>query len=192
MEAERLVKALPVRKTFVNITTPPAFDSDGKPYEIILPAVANPTPGQRQAPVRVETDLDIGHLALTWERGSGPLELVESRTTGSKKTWDYLWSEIPEGKGRLRVHARATEEGGILATARRSVTVRFLQLHPEVANDNDDDDDGLPDSDEVTLKNLPDGNPDDWTNAQVHVSRAFGRSNPLNPDSDGDLLPDAL
>ena len=192
LEAERLVKALPVRKTFLNITTPPAFDSDGKPYEIILPAVANPDLGQRQAPVRIETDLDIGHLELTWERGSGTFELIESRTTGSKINWDYLWSGVPEGKGRLRVDVRATEQGEILATARRLVTVRFLQLHPEVANDDDDDDDGLPDSDEVTLKNLPDSNPDDWTNAQVHVSRTFGRSNPLNPDSDGDLLPDAL
>ena len=41
------------------------------------------------------------------------------------------WSEIPEGRSRLLVEARAIEDGEILATERRNIRVRFLQIHPE-------------------------------------------------------------
>ena len=59
-------------------------------------------------------------------------------------------------------------------------------------SDDDDDDDGLSDFAETTVTNLPTTNSDTWTNGQVHVARAFGQTNPMRPDTDGDGLPDGL
>ena len=82
--------------------------------------------------------------------------------------------------------------GPVVASERRNVTVIFRQILPEDVNDPDDDDDGLLDVNETTQTALPTTNPETWTNGEVHVWRAFGNSNPITPDSDGDLLPDAL
>ncbi len=192
LRADRKVKAQVVETTFLSITTPPAFDSDGKPYELRLPAVANPTPAQRSTAIRVETDSDVEQLDIVWEVGTGTLSAPIVQTSGSKKLWDYTWSGIEAGNYRFRVDAKKAADGPVVASVRRNVSVIFRQILPEVANDSDDDDDGLLDSNETTLAELPETNPETWTNGEVHVWRAFGRSNPLTPDSDGDLLPDAL
>ena len=192
LSAERKVKAKVVESTYLAITTPPAFDSDGRAYQVQLPAVANPTPDQRQTPVRIETDANIEALDIVWEWGQGNVSLVSAEVSGSKKIWDYLWTGVEEGYYRFRAEARASPGGPLLATQRREVTVVFRQLLPEVPNDPDDDDDGLLDADETTPKPLPDTNPETWTNGDVHVWRVFGKTNPLMPDTDGDLLPDAL
>jgi len=192
LHAERKVKAQVVEVTFLSITTPPAFDSDGKPYEVQLPAVANPTAAQRETPIRIETDADVTDLSFVWEWGSGAVTLVSSEVSGSKTLWTYLWSGVDEGYYRFRVEARKSSGGPLEASQRREVTVIFRQLLPEDPNDPDDDDDGLLDVDETTLKELPATNSETWTNGEVHVWRAYGHSNPVMPDSDGDLLPDAL
>lgn len=192
LTSERKVKAQIVETVFLSITTPPAFDSDGKPYEVLLPAVANPTATQRQTPIRIETDADVVELDIVWEFGNGSLALVGTQDTGSKKIWDYLWSNLDEGQYRFRADAKKVAAGPVVASQRRDVTVIFRQILPEDANDPDDDDDGLLDINETTQTPLPATNAETWTNGQVHVWRAYGHSNPVTPDSDGDLLPDAL
>ena len=57
---------------------------------------------------------------------------------------------------------------------------------------NDDDEDGLVDIDETNKKDLPEANAETWSNGDVHIHRASGLTLPNSPDSDGDLLPDAL
>jgi glycosidase len=59
-------------------------------------------------------------------------------------------------------------------------------------DDNDDDDDGLGDLGETTVTALPTSNSDTWTNGQVHVYHAYGMTNHLSPDTDGDGLPDGV
>lgn len=192
LRADRKVKAEVVDITFLSIPTPPAFDSDGKPYEVLLPAVANPTAEQRQTPIRVETDADVLELDIVWELGTGTVSAPTVETSGNKKIWDFTWSGMQEGLYRFRVDARKVAAGPVVASARRGVTVVFRQILPEDPNDPDDDDDGLLDADETTPADLPSTNPETWINGEVHVWRAYGRSNPVTPDSDGDLLPDAL
>ncbi|MGB0990932.1 MAG: alpha-amylase family glycosyl hydrolase [Akkermansiaceae bacterium] len=192
LQADRKVKAAVVESTFLSINTPPAFDSDGKPYEVVLPAIANPTPQQRQIPIVIESDSDIVQLDIIWEHGSGNTALQGTEVHGGKKLWTYLWTGISEGYYRFRVDARKTNNGPLATTERRSATVIFRQILPENENDPDDDDDGLLDVDELTQKALPQTNAETWTNGDVHTWRAYGRSNPTTPDSDGDLLPDAL
>ena len=192
LKADRKVRAQVVEVPFLSITTPPAFDDDGRPYIVELPAVATPTPNQRQVPVRIESDADITELEITFELGTGTITFVETQNLGGKKIWDYVWSGVEEGNYRFRVDAREVAAGPVVASQRRSATVAFRQVLPGDANDPDDDDDGLLDLAETTLTELPESNPETWTNGEVHVWRAFGQSNPLTPDSDNDLLPDAL
>lgn len=192
LQADRKVKAEVVDVTFLSIPTPPAFDSDGKPFEVLLPAVASPTTEQRTTPIRVETDSDVVELDIVWEQGTGTVSAPTSEVSGNKKIWDFTWSGIQEGQYRFRVDAKKSAAGPVVASARRNVTVIFRQILPEVANDPDDDDDGLLDVDETTQKPLPTTNAETWTNGEVHVWRAYGKTNPLTPDTDGDLLPDAL
>ena len=192
LRADRKVKAQVVDTTFLSITTPPAFDSDGKPYEVRLPAVASPTPDQRSAPIRVETDADVVELDIVWELGAGTVSGPTVETIGSKKLWDFTWSDVTEGQYSFRVDAKKIAAGPVAALARRNVTVIFRQILPEVANDLDDDDDGLLDIDETTQKLLPTSNSETWINGDVHVWHAYGNTNPVTPDTDGDLLPDAL
>jgi len=119
-----------------------------------------------------------------------PAPTVE--TIGSKKLWDFTWSDVTEGQYSFRVDAKKIAAGPVAALARRNVTVIFRQILPEVANDLDDDDDGLLDIDETTQKLLPTSNSETWINGDVHVWHAYGNTNPVTPDTDGDLLPDAL
>ncbi|MBT7958178.1 MAG: hypothetical protein HN759_02495, partial [Akkermansiaceae bacterium] len=171
LRADRKVKAQVVDTTFLSITTPPAFDSDGKLYEVRLPAVASPTPDQRSAPIRVETDADVVELDIVWELGAGTVSGPTVETIGSKKLWDFTWSDVTEGQYSFRVDAKKIAAGPVSALARRNVTVIFRQILPEVANDLDDDDDGLLDIDETTQKLLPTSNSETWINGDVHVWR---------------------
>ena len=192
LKADRKVKAQVVETTFLSITTPPAFDSDGKPYEVQLPAVASPTVSQRSTPIRIETDADVVELDIVWELGTGTLSAPTVQVSGGKKIWDYIWTGIEEGEYRFRVEAKKIAAGPVIAIQRRDVSVIFRQILPEDPNDPDDDDDGLLDINETTLVDLPSTNNETWTNGEVHVWRAYGHSNPVTPDSDGDLLPDSL
>ncbi|GHB99995.1 alpha-amylase family glycosyl hydrolase [Cerasicoccus arenae] len=201
-ESTRIVRALPVTTPRVLIVNPPELGSDGRPYEIILPDVPSPSPDQRQFTIQVATNVNATDVSLSFVnlRGSSigtPTTSIE----GSSKLWNFLWSDI--AKGSYRFTAIVNSPGGE-NTADRNATIIFLELVSEDEIDSDDDDDGLRDNDENTAQYLPnqspDGgitpapkpNPEQWLNGEVHVYYAYGRSNPLSPDSDGDGLPDGL
>ncbi len=85
--AKRLYRAAETETgPYVDIVTPPEFDSDGKPYEIILPDVANPTPEQRQFTIRVETDLQALHCWIEFTNSVGVAVPYESTTNALTST----------------------------------------------------------------------------------------------------------
>jgi len=201
-DATRIVRALPVSTPRVLIVNPPELGSDGRPYEIILPDLPTPTADQRQFTIQVATNLDATNVSLSFVnlRGSS-ISVPTSFDEGNSKLWNFTWSDIDEGSYRFT--ASVTAPGGS-ATADRNTKVIFRELVDDDEADADDDDDGLLDSDENTAQFLPnqsvDGgitpapkpNPEQWTNGEVHVYYAYGKSNPFSPDTDGDGLPDGL
>lgn len=194
--ATRLVRFEPTPVPRISIDTPPDLDSDGKPFEIILPDVAAPTAAQRRYIIRVATAADAASVVLTINNGpmtiSGPVVTTE----GGTKFWDFTWDGITQGE--FRFTATVFAPGGENHES-RDARVFFRQITPTSATDTDDDDDGLLDADEATATPLPNGylispkpNSELWTNGEVHIHNAYGKSDPNNPDSDGDGLPDAL
>lgn len=110
-------------------------------------------------------------------------------TTGNTKTWDFPWRITTPGSYQLV----ASTGGADPVVSTRTATVVLRQtVTTDNDENNDDDNDGLLDSDEANTKALPTTNTDTWTNGDVHVYNAFGRSLPNTPDSDSDGLPDAL
>jgi hypothetical protein len=201
-ESTRMVRALPVTTPRVLIINPPEIGSDGRPYEIILPDVPSPSADQRQFTIQVATNLDATDVSISFVNLFGSsIALTSTAVEGNSKLWDFTWSNIDEASYRFT--ATVTAPGGS-ATADRNTKVIFRELVEDDENDLDDDDDGLLDSDENTAQFLPnqsvDGgitpapkpNPEQWTNGEVHVYYAYGKSNPLSPDTDGDGLPDGL
>ncbi len=191
-EAIRVVKAEISERPFLVITEPPAVGTDGRPYEVVLPAVPNPTPAQRSILVKVETDDRVEELNVVSETGGGMLALTGVEMIGTKKIWTFLWGGLQAGTYRLKADAALSVGGPVSATQRRDVTVVIRQIVEENSMDADDDDDGIADVDELTRKELPASNPESWVNGDVHVWRIFGMSNPLTPDTDDDLLSDGL
>lgn len=199
LTATRLVRALPSTRPRVSIITPPELGSDGRPFQILLPDVPAPTAQQREYLVRVTTGSDATDVALTFDVGTGSFSTPQVTTAGSSKFWDFTWQNMNEGV--FRFTATVTAPGGT-NTDSRNATVLFRQLATASASDPDDDDDGLLDGDESTPTPLPNGyptdspkykpNPEQWNNGEVHIAFAYGRSNPLSPDSDSDGLPDGL
>lgn len=194
--ATRLVRFEPTPVPRISIDTPPDLDSDGKPFEIILPDVAAPTAAQRRYIIRVATAADAASVVLTINNGpmtiSGPVVTTE----GGTKFWDFTWVGITQGE--FRFTATVFAPGGENHES-RDARVFFRQITPTSATDTDDDDDGLLDADEATATPLPNGylispkpNSELWTNGEVHIHNAYGKSDPNSPDSDGDGLPDAL
>ncbi len=204
--ASRKVRAAPSTAPRVTILQPQEFDSNGRRVEIVLPD--GPGPDSLDYTVRVETDADTTSVALSFLLGSGTLTPVDQDPgtpgiqpdiQGSSAFWDFIWTITQPGSFRLE--AEAVSPGGT-ATDLRNATVIRRQLVEADPNDLDDDDDGLADFDEGTPLPLPNGfpatdprykpNPEQWTNGEVHVHNAYGESNPLMPDTDGDGLPDGL
>ncbi|MCB1132296.1 MAG: hypothetical protein KDN05_14290, partial [Verrucomicrobiae bacterium] len=206
LTATRRVTALPSTKPRITILQPQEFGSDGKPVEIILPD--GPGADSLDYTVRVETDTATTTVDLAFLLGSGTLTPVDAddvtpgiqpEIVGSSAFWDFTWTITQPGS--YRIEATATGPGGV-NTDRRNATVIYRQIVGDDPNDLDDDDDGLADFDEGTVTPLPNGfptddsrykpNPENWSNSDVHVHNAYGRSVPLLPDSDGDGLPDGL
>ncbi|MFZ4765576.1 MAG: hypothetical protein ACOYMN_11535, partial [Roseimicrobium sp.] len=195
----RLLKFSPSQVPRISIVTPPELDSDGKPFEIVLPDKASPTAEDRQYLVRVSTGLEATSVVMTVNSGpvtfTGPVTSIE----GSTKFWDFTWTNVQQGEFRFTA---TVNPGGNENHDTRNARVFFRQVVPVSAPDPDDDDDGLLDGDEATATPLPNRfptddarykpNPEQWTNGDIHIYFAYGRSNPLSPDSDGDLLPDGL
>lgn len=185
-----IVRALPVTTPRVLIVTPPEFGSDGRPYEIILPDIANPQAEDRQFIIQVATNLDATDVSLDFVNFLGSsLSTPTTAESGNSKFWDFTWSDIAEGSYRFT--ATVTAPGGS-NTADRNTTVLYREKVDTDEDDNDDDDDGLVDSNENTAQELPEVTSDQWTNADVHTYYAYGKSSPTSPDTDGDGLPDSL
>lgn len=114
-------------------------------------------------------------------------------TSGNHKFWRFLWSNMIEGTFTFTANVDTNgTPASAEATSTRNTTVIFREVVPSSDSDADDDDDGLTDTNEATITALPTTNSDVWTNGQVHVHFAYGMSNPLSPDTDGDGLPDGL
>ncbi len=196
----RLVRAEPVPPPpFVDIVNPLEIGPDGRPVEIILPELANPDPEDRQFIVRVRTDADIDTLDLTFDFTppdfTGALTLRPSTAEdpnpapeGDALVHDFIWSDIVEGQ--YRYTATVTRDGQE-NSVRRNSRVFFRQL-TDLDGSGDSDNDGIPDAMENERVPLPSGNPETWTNGQVHLWTITGRTSPVQPMSDGSLLPDGL
>lgn len=193
LNATRTVRAAISEKPYLAITSPPAVGSDGRLFELVLPALANPSPEDRSTTVRVETGLSVAEVILTAspteETTISPLSMVQS---GSKKIWEFRWAGLEPGSYRLKADARLILGGPASSSVSRNVNVVVRQIVEEDPQDLDDDDDGIPDAEELTRADLPSSNSETWNNGQVHAWRIFGRTNPVSPDTDDDLLPDGL
>jgi hypothetical protein len=200
LQSIRLVKARPVTVITDMIVTPPETDSDGKPYQIVLPDVASPTAAQRSVPIQVATDSTATNVAINFTLGSGTVTLDSNVTpnpspSGSGQTWSFVWTNVAAGDYTF-TSTVTTPSGSAVAT--RDAHVVFKQIVANNPSKQDIDDDGLgwygPTSApiETTAIPLPTTNPDTWTNDQVHISIISGRTDPLNPDTDGDGLSDGL
>ncbi len=197
LEAFRLIKAKPVVVIKNMIVTPPEVDSDGKLYVITLPDVANPTPEQRQVPIQVATDIDATNVVINFTIGSGTVTLNPGSPTiiGSTKFWDFTWSSVTAGN--FTFTSTVTAPGGSSVVS-RNATVVFRQVVDPNSTKNDVDDDGLglygPTAApiETTAIPLPLTNSETWVNADVHIWNISGKTNPLSPDTDGDVLSDGL
>jgi len=192
LQAARTVKAAISERPYIVITEPAAVGSDGRPYEVVLPAVPIPTPAQRATAIKVETDDRVMDVIVVSETGGGVISLARQETIGAKKIWIFDWAGIDAGEYRIRADAYLQVAGAVSSSARRNVTVVVRQVVAEDPNDLDDDDDGLSDVDELTRKNLPETNSETWNNGDVHVWRIFGMTNPVSPDTDDDLVPDGV
>jgi len=198
LETTREVRAeITQPAVFMSVNNPPEFDSDGKKYEIVLPAVPAPTPDQRSFTIEVETGSEATGVAIAFEANTATATLISDdipnpRIEGNHKFWRFLWSNMVEGPFTFTASAQTDADPEPEATVTRNATVVFRQIVAANEADEDDDEDGLGDLGEATITALPTGNPETWTNGQVHVHHAYGQSFPLSPDTDGDGLPDGL
>jgi hypothetical protein len=114
--------------------------------------------------------------------------------SGNRMYWHFLWTDMQPGRFTFFAYVNtnsadtATQSGFTV----RNTTVILREQATNDVSDLDDDDDGLYDTDETTPQDLPDTNPETWNNGDVHVWQVYGRTDPLLPDTDGDLLPDGL
>jgi len=209
LEATRLVKARAVAVIRDVIVTPPEVDSDGKQYVITLPDVASPTQAQRAVPIQVETDLNATGTAITVTPDVGVVtpDPTNPSTNGTSKFWNFTWNlpldNTSQGNYQLVSTVTVTApNGSATATATRNAQVVFRQVVAANPNKQDVDDDGLgyylPSGAtasvpiETTAIPLPTTNSETWTNDQVHLWAISGKTDPLNPDTDGDGLSDGL
>lgn len=215
LQAFRLVRFNPSTKPFVLITQPVELGSDGRPVEIVLPD--GPGPDELIYTIRVNSSATVAAVNLS---GSPTLDLLNEPFTdanansaydpgesftdtngngawdgptvtlsGNSKIWDFPWRITSPGSYLLT----ASTPGPDPVITTRSARVIQRQIVATDANEfNDDDHDGLLDFDESTPKPLPTTNAETWTNGDVHVHFAYGRTQPNTPDTDGDGLPDAL
>ncbi len=72
LQASRIVRAKSSADSIlIQITDPPEYDSDGAPYEIVLPDVPNPSSTQRQYRIQVETDLKAKNVWIEFTNSVG-------------------------------------------------------------------------------------------------------------------------
>ncbi len=185
-EATRLVTANPSTKPFVRISRPTELGSDGKPTEIVLPD--GPGADTLTYAVQVETNTSVNDPpVITGITTAGAPTFTDS---GSTRTWLYQWTI--SAPGNYLIGATASLNGQVTLTSRNASVILRQAVDPDGITDNDDDHDGLIDLNETNQKALPTTGVETWTNSDVHIHNASGRSLPTSPDSDGDGLPDGL
>ena len=150
---------------FVSINNPPEVDSDGKKFEIILPAVATPTPEQRSFVIEVETGSEATSVIIDFQDASGAATLINDgtpnpRIEGNHKFWRFLWTNMTEGQFSFAANVQTDGDPAPEASQTRNATVIFRQIVASNDADNDDDDDGLSDLNEATITALPATNSD--------------------------------
>ncbi|NBS84233.1 MAG: hypothetical protein EBS59_06005, partial [Verrucomicrobia bacterium] len=125
--------------------------------------------------------------SLVDTNGNGTWDGITATVNSTSKIWNIPWMITAAGNYQLTATG---SNGGASSTTTR--TARVILREPSGATDTDSDNDGLSDIDEATVKDLPKTSSDTWTNGDIHVHNAFGKTLPSCPDSDGDGLPDAL
>ena len=127
--------------------------------------------------------------SLVDTNGNGTWDGPTVTVNGNTKTWDFPWKITTPGNYLITASTGGADP---VVTTRNARVVLRETVAIDTDEFNDDDDDGLLDYDEATPKALPVGNSETWSNGDVHVHNAYGRSLPNTPDSDGDGLPDGL
>ncbi|NDE18010.1 hypothetical protein EBZ80_24125, partial [bacterium] len=186
LEAVRLVTANPSTKPFIRIIRPTELGSDGKPTEIILPD--GPGSDSLDYVVQVETSMGVSTApTLTGIATTGTPTVSENT---SAKTWTYNWRITAPGNYTITAE---TSLNGQSSTTARSAKVILRQVVDSSGSDTaDDDNDGLTNINETNQKALPTTGNETWSNGDIHIYNATGRTLPTSPDSDGDGLPDGL
>lgn len=196
----RRVLAAPSAQPTVAFISPPIQDGGGQPFRIVLNDVADPQREDRVFTVQVRTDDRVTALDLAAEFGPTDLitftpaaenPVVEGRSLLWSFTWDFPLAGTYPGVYGLRADAHTDGDGIPENSEYRNATVIYRET-VTAGTDADSDDDGLADVDETTAVDLPERNPETWTNGEVHVWEIYGRSLPARPDTDGDGLPDGL
>jgi hypothetical protein len=81
LQANQYVKAKPTAAgPAIQIVDPPEYDSDGQPYEIVLPDVASPSSTQRQYRIRVETDQQARNVWISFTNSFGHVARIPTTT----------------------------------------------------------------------------------------------------------------
>jgi hypothetical protein len=127
---------------------------------------------------------------FTDTNNNGSWDGIKVSTSGNTKTWDFTWRITAPGTYVLK--ATATLGNQSTETVRNARVILRQITGTDSDSSNDDDEDGLVDIDETNKKDLPEANAETYSNGDVHIWRASGLTLPNSPDSDSDLLPDAL
>ena len=128
--------------------------------------------------------------SFTDANGNGTREGTKITVNGNTKTWDFTWKITAPGNYLLT--ATANLNGQQTSTVRNARVILRQVVDSDITQDNDDDNDGLVDINETNKKDLPAGNAETWSNGDVHIWNASGRTLATSPDTDSDGLPDGL
>ena len=198
------------------ITKPPETDSDGAKWIITMEDSVAAREGDRslrETPIVVLTDaeatkLDIQFVSPTNYQASisatpntrpvnDMLRLTNVTTTGTTKMWTFAWQVTNPAIYRMNATVTVDNSGGRFTSATngafRTATVEFKQLVHSTTNNLDWDDDGIANTNETLVVTVPEGKqPEYLTQAEIFAINTSGKTDPLNPDMDGDGLPDGL
>ena len=177
----------------VNIINPPSADAAGRsPYTIVLPDKTNAVPAERSYTIVTETSTTVTNCAISFNivtnAFAGGPAILDTNFVGNVRRWNFAWTNLFPGTFTIT----ATALGGGSNTGTRVTEVEFLSIVNADTADDDDDDDGINDIGETTQTPLPSSQSEQWSNGEVHAYFFTGKSDPLNPDTDNDGLPDGL
>ena len=193
LQTTRNVRAAPVEvPPNVVVVDPEQFDSNGRQTEIVLPAMPNPQPEDRQYTIRVDTDPVIQDVWIEFANNVGSAQLTSGPTMNNNNlSWFFTWSNMTAQTYTFTAYGAETPGGEPVNSSFRTIPVRIRQLVPQDET-GDSDNDGIPDALEVSQVPLPEVDAEFWVNGDVHIHRITGRTDPLMPITDGSLLPDGL